>query len=60
MDALLILLIFLVVLYWLLTAILLIIGLWRIRSRPDNAKKLLIGSGLLILIGAGICGALIN
>jgi hypothetical protein len=60
MDAVLIFLILLVALYWLLTIILLIIGLWRIRSRPENAKKLLIGSGIMILVGAGICGALIN
>jgi hypothetical protein len=53
-------LIFLVLLYWLLPIILLIVGLVRIKSRPENAKKLLIAAGILFLIGAGVCGALLS
>jgi hypothetical protein len=52
-------LIFLVLLYWLIPIILLIVGLVRIKSRPENAKKLLIAAGVLLLVGAGVCGALL-
>ena len=54
------LLIFAVVLYWLIPIILIIVGLVRIRSRPENAKKLLIVAGILLLVGAGVCGALLS
>jgi len=53
-------LIFLVLLYWLIPIILLIVGLVRIKSRPENAKKLLIAAGVLLLVGAGVCGALLS
>ena len=53
-------LIFLVLLYWLIPIILLIVGLVRIKSRPENAKKLLITAGVLLLVGAGVCGALLS
>jgi amino acid transporter len=54
------LLILAVVLYWLIPIILIIVGLVRIRSRPENAKKLLIVAGILLLVGAGFCGALLS
>jgi len=54
------LLIFAVVLYWLIPIILIIVGLVRIRSRPENAKKLLIVAGILLLVGAGFCGVLLS
>lgn len=40
--------------------ILLILGLTRLKSRPENAKKLLIAAGIYFLIGGGICGALLT
>ncbi|WMW77026.1 hypothetical protein RF683_05880 [Flavobacterium sp. 20NA77.7] len=40
--------------------IMLIIGLTRLKSRPENAKKLLIAAGIYFLIGGGICGALLT
>lgn len=40
--------------------IMLIIGLTRLKSRPDNAKKLLIAAGIYFVIGGGICGALLT
>ncbi len=39
--------------------ILLILGLSRLKSRPENAKKLLIAAGIYFTIGGGICGALL-
>ena len=55
-----VLLIGLVLLYWLIPISLLITGLVRIKSWPENAKKLLIAAGILILVGAGVCGALLS
>lgn len=40
--------------------IMLIIGLNRLRTRPENAKKLLIAAGIYFLIGGGICGAMLT
>jgi hypothetical protein len=40
--------------------ILLIVGLNRLKTKPENAKKLLIIAGIYFLIGAGICGALLT
>lgn len=40
--------------------ILLILGLTRLKSRPENAKKLLIAAGIYFLIGGGICGAILS
>lgn len=40
--------------------ILLILGLIRLKSKPENAKKLLIAAGIYFLIGGGICGALLT
>jgi len=37
----------------------LILGLKRRKTRPDNARKLLIGAGIYFLIGGGICGAML-
>jgi hypothetical protein len=50
----------LVLLYWLIPISLLIVGLVRLKSRPENAKKLLIAASILLLVGAGVCGALLN
>lgn len=60
MNGMIYLLIFAVVLYWLIPIILIIVGLVRIRSRPENAKKLLIVAGILLLVGAGFCGVLLS
>lgn len=40
--------------------IMLVIGLNRLKTKPDNAKKLLIAAGIYFLIGAGICGAMLT
>ena len=40
--------------------IMLILGLKRLKTRPENAKKLLIAAGIYFLIGGGICGALLT
>jgi hypothetical protein len=40
--------------------IMLILGLNRLKTRPENARKLLIACGIYFLIGGGICGALLR
>jgi hypothetical protein len=40
--------------------IMLIIGLFRLRRKPENARKLLIAAGIYFLIGGGICGKLLS
>jgi hypothetical protein len=44
--------------YFLPGIIMLIIGLTRLKTRPENARKFLIGAGVYFLIAGGICGAL--
>lgn len=54
-----ILLIMLVVaLAWIIPIVMLIVGLIRLKTRPKNAKTLLIISGIWLLIGIGFCGTL--
>jgi hypothetical protein len=40
--------------------IMLILGINRLKTRPGNAKKLLIAAGIYFLIGGGICGSLLT
>lgn len=40
--------------------ILLIIGLFKLKAKPESAKKFLILSGIYFLIGGGICGSLLT
>lgn len=40
--------------------IMLIIGLVRLKTRPENAKRLLIAAGIYFLVGGGICGAMLS
>jgi hypothetical protein len=57
-------LVFLIITIYLISQIpaivLLILGLRRLKSRPENAKKLLIAAGVYLLIGSGICGVLLT
>jgi len=39
--------------------IMLFMGVNRLKTRPENAKILLIGSAIYFLIGGGICGSLL-
>jgi hypothetical protein len=39
--------------------IMLILGLNRLKTRPENAKKLLTAAGIYFVIGGGICGVLL-
>ena len=55
-----VLLIILVIGFWLTPLILIILGLTRFKSRPENAKKLFIISGIMILVGVGFCGVLLS
>ncbi len=58
MDAISILFV-LALLYWITPIVLFIIGLIRIRSRPEFAKKLLIAAGIMFLVGVGVCGVIL-
>jgi len=40
--------------------VLLILGLIRLKKRPENAKTLLIVSGVWLLVGFGYCGLVMN
>jgi len=40
--------------------ILLIVGLSRRKTKPENAKLLLTIAGIYFLVGGGICGALLS
>lgn len=55
-----ILLIIIVIGYWLTPLILIILGLSRLKSKPENAKILLIISALMLLVGVGFCGGLLS
>jgi len=37
----------------------LIIGLVRLKTKPESAKKFLIFSGIYFIVGGGICGAIL-
>jgi len=56
--------VFLVIIIYLIchipAIILLILGLYRLKKRPENAKKLLIAASVYFLIGGGICGNLLG
>ena len=38
----------------------LVLGLTKLKTSPETAKKLLIAAGIYFLIGAGICGAILK
>ena len=45
-------------LFWATPFVMLIVGLTRLKSRPKNAKTLIIISGIWLVIGAGACGSM--
>lgn len=60
MEGTMILIILLIVFaYWLTPLILIIFGLLRLKSKPENAKKLFAIAGIMVVVGGGICGALL-
>ena len=61
MEGIMILLLIIIVLgYWLTPLILIILGLTRLKSKPENAKNFLIISVVMLVVGAGFCGALLS
>lgn len=54
------LLLFGLFLYWVTPVVLLILGLTRLRKRPENAKILLIAAGIMLIVGVGVCTALLR
>lgn len=59
-EIMLLLLILLVVGYWLTPIILVILGLTKIKSKPEMAKKILIISAIMLVVGIGFCGVLLS
>lgn len=51
-------LLYIIALFWLIPVIMLIVGLTRLKSRPKNAKTLIIIAGVWLVIGGGACGAM--
>lgn len=47
-------------LFWVIPIVMLIVGLTRLKSRPKNAKILLIVSGIWLVVGGGCCGGLLG
>ncbi len=47
-----------VLLLWLIPIVMFIVGLTRLKNRPQNAKILMIISGIWLLIGISFCGSL--
>lgn len=60
MDGILFLIIIIYLVCHIPAIILLVLGLTRLKSTPENARKLLIAAAVYFLIGAGICGALLT
>lgn len=53
-------LIFLTICYWLIPLVLIVVGLTRLKSRPENAKTLLIIAAVMLIVGLGFCGLILN
>jgi hypothetical protein len=54
------LLIIIVIAYWLTPLILIILGITRLKSKPENAKMLFIISAIMLIVGAGFCGIMLS
>ncbi|MFK7773348.1 MAG: hypothetical protein AB8F94_14465 [Saprospiraceae bacterium] len=51
---------YLLVIFWSIPVIILIVGLTRLKSRPKNAKTLIIIAGVWLVVGGGACGAMLS
>lgn len=59
-EIMILLLIIIVFGYWLTPLVLIILGLTRLKSKPENAKTLLIISAVMLVVGAGFCGVMLS
>jgi len=48
----------LLALFWITPVVMLIVGLTRLKSRPKNAKNLIIIAGIWLVVGLGSCGSM--
>lgn len=60
MEGVLVILFLILISYWLTPIILIIIGFTRLKSNPQSAKSLFIYAGIILTIGIGVCGYLMN
>ncbi len=50
---------YLLIIFWMIPVIILIVGLTRLKSRPKNAKTLIIIAGIWLVVGGGFCGSML-
>ncbi|MFK8006072.1 MAG: hypothetical protein AB8H03_06860 [Saprospiraceae bacterium] len=50
---------YLLAIFWSIPIIILVVGLTRLKSRPKNAKTLIIIAGVWLVVGGGICGSML-
>ncbi|MEC7265602.1 MAG: hypothetical protein VXW38_17800 [Bacteroidota bacterium] len=61
MDETMILLLFLLlIVYWLTPILLFIIGIVKLKSKPKTAKILFIVAAVMLVVGFGVCGAMLS
>lgn len=46
--------------YWITPIILIIVGIVRLKKKPENAKKLFIIASVMFLVGGGVCSFLLT
>ena len=53
-------LVLLIFLFWLIPIIMLLVGLFQLKSKPERSKGLIIFAGIWLVIGVGACGSMLS